>query len=48
MSETIWILPRLNKDASVLSKEVGIPVSLARILINRDINDCQKAHKFFY
>jgi len=48
MNEAIWTLPSLNKDASVLSKEVGIPVSLARILINRDINDCQKAHKFFY
>lgn len=48
MSETVWILPRLNKDVSVLSKEGGIPVSLARILINRDINNWQKAHNFFY
>ncbi len=48
MSEPVWILPRLNKDVSVLSKEGGIPVSLARILINRDINNWQKAHNFFY
>ncbi len=48
MSETIWILPCLNKDGSVLSKEAGIPISLARILISRDINSCQKAHQFFY
>jgi len=48
MSEPVWILPRLNKDVSVLSKEGDIPISLARILINRDINNWQKAHKFFY
>ena len=48
MNDTIWIFNPSQEEAENLSEELGIPVEIASILVNRNIKDSQAAHKFLF
>jgi single-stranded-DNA-specific exonuclease len=48
MSHTIWILDQVSERAKRLSLDVGVPVEIAQILINRGIDRADKAHRFLH
>jgi single-stranded-DNA-specific exonuclease len=48
MRESIWVLQPENENAKTLATELGIPLEIAQILINRDISNAQDVHHFLY
>ena len=48
MNEAIWIYPTNTEQAETLSKELEIPIEIARILVNRNITDRDTAQSFLY
>jgi len=48
MFDSVWILPSLGDEAKNLSAELGIPLEMAQILVNRNISDPHEAHKFLF
>lgn len=48
MNDTVWIFNPSHEEAENLSEELGIPVEIASILVNRNIKDSQAAHKFLF
>lgn len=48
MNEAIWIYPTNTELAETLSKEMEIPIEIARILVNRNITDRDTAQSFLY
>jgi len=48
MKESEWILSLPSEEAQALSKELGLSLEFAQILVNRKICDAESAHKFLY
>ncbi len=48
MNDTIWIYNPSQAEAKALSHELGIPLEIAQILVNRDIKDPDVAYQFLY
>jgi len=48
MNESVWIFPCIQDEVTRLSLELGIPLQIANILVNRNICDVESAHKFLY
>jgi single-stranded-DNA-specific exonuclease len=48
MNDTVWIQPLLHNDTRILAEELGIPVNIAQILVNRHITDPDEAHTFLF
>lgn len=48
MRESMWLPPRLNEEAENLSREVGISLPMAQILINRGISAKETAQQFLF
>lgn len=48
MNDTIWVYNPSQEEAKTLSLELGIPLEIAQILVNRKIKDADTAHKFLY
>lgn len=48
MNDTVWVYNPSQAEAKTLSRELGIPIEIAQILINRDIRDADVAHQFLY
>lgn len=46
--ETLWVLSSPGIEAEKLSSELGIPLNMAQVLVNRKMCDPQKAHGFLY
>lgn len=46
MNESVWLLSSPQKEAVSLSEILGLPLSIAHILVNRDIKDAGTAEKF--
>jgi len=48
MYETIWIFKPPEKNARILSREIGQSIEFSQILINRGITTADSAHRFLY
>ncbi len=48
MSHTIWILYPVSEKAKKLSLDLDIPVEVAQILVNRKIEESDKAYRFLH
>jgi single-stranded-DNA-specific exonuclease len=48
MRESIWVLHAENEHAKTLAFELGIPLEIAQILINRNISEIQDVQKFLF
>ncbi len=48
MRESVWVLRPENKNAKTLATELGIPLEIAQILINRNIGDAQDVQQFLF
>jgi single-stranded-DNA-specific exonuclease len=48
MKKPLWIQRPIRKEATALSRELGIPHSIAQILVNRNIDDPEVAHRFLF
>lgn len=48
MNESVWIIAPPASEAKKLSAELGIPLEVAQILVNRRISDPDVAHKFLF
>ena len=48
MSETRWILAEKDPQADVLADTLDIPLTIAQVLVNRNIRDAEDAHDFLY
>jgi len=48
MKDAIWMLHPSRDEANRLSLELGIPNTIAQILVNRKINDPDEAHRFLF
>ncbi len=48
MRESVWLLRPENKHARTLATELGIPLELAQILINRNISEKQDVQQFLF
>jgi single-stranded-DNA-specific exonuclease len=48
MNETVWKMTPYRGEAQVLSDELGIPLEIARILVNRNVCDAEAAGKFLF
>jgi single-stranded-DNA-specific exonuclease len=48
MRESIWLPPRLDEKAEILSREMGISLPLAQVLINRRITTSEAAQQFLF
>lgn len=48
MNESVWLYPSIGEKAKTLSVELGIPVEIAQILINRKIINREDVHDFLY
>jgi single-stranded-DNA-specific exonuclease len=46
MNDTVWLLSQIDARAEELAGELGIPVKIAQILVNRDITDAGEARNF--
>lgn len=48
MSKTVWYVFPPREEAKSISAELGIPLEIAQILVNRNIVDPETAHKFIF
>jgi single-stranded-DNA-specific exonuclease len=48
MRESVWLLRPENKHAKILATELGIPLEIAQILINRNISETQDVQQFLF
>jgi single-stranded-DNA-specific exonuclease len=48
MRESIWVLRPENEHAKTLATELGIPLEIAQILINRNISETQDVERFLF
>jgi len=48
MREPVWVLRPENEHAKTLAKELGIPLEIAQILINRNISETQDVQRFLF
>lgn len=48
MREPVWVLRPENEHAKTLAKELGIPLEIAQILINRNISETQDVQQFLF
>lgn len=48
MRESVWVLCPENEHAKALARELGIPVEIAQILINRNIRKIEDVQDFLY
>jgi single-stranded-DNA-specific exonuclease len=48
MRESIWVLRPENERAKTLATELGIPIEIAQILINRNISEAQDVQHFLF
>ncbi len=48
MFDSVWILLPLGDEAKNLSAELGIPLEVAQILVNRNISNPHEADKFLF
>mgnify|MGYP001153400820 CR=1 FL=1 len=48
MSDSVWVIAPPQREAKNLASELGIPLQIAQILVNRKIRDPETAHRFLY
>ncbi len=48
MQETIWIIYPSGQQAERISAELGLPLAISKVLVNRRISDPEKASNFLY
>ncbi len=48
MRESIWLPPRLDEKAEVLTREVGVSLPVAQVLVNRGIATSESAQQFLF
>ncbi|MFQ6069045.1 MAG: single-stranded-DNA-specific exonuclease RecJ [Candidatus Aminicenantales bacterium] len=48
MEKPVWILRPRSSLAEEMSLELGLPVEISQIMINRGVNDPARAHQFLY
>jgi single-stranded-DNA-specific exonuclease len=48
MRKSIWVLRPENEHARTLAKELGIPLEIAQILMNRNITEAQDVQQFLF
>jgi len=48
MDESIWKLTPPREEAGRLSSELGLPLPIAQVLVNRKITEPESAHRFLY
>lgn len=48
MFDSVWIFSSPAEEAKNLSVELGLPLELGQILVNRDVSDLQEAHEFLF
>jgi single-stranded-DNA-specific exonuclease len=48
MDDAVWLLSPDRDEARTIASELGIPLPIARVLVNRKILDPAAAHKFLY
>lgn len=48
LPETLWVLSSPGTEAQHLSSELGIPLNIAQILVNRNMEEPEKADQFLY
>ncbi|MFO7866174.1 MAG: single-stranded-DNA-specific exonuclease RecJ [Candidatus Aminicenantes bacterium] len=48
MRESIWLPPRLDEPAERLSRELGISIPAAQVLVNRGVTSCEDAQHFLF
>jgi len=48
MFDSVWIFSSPGEEAKNLSVELGLPLEMAQILVNRKISDPQEAHDFLF
>jgi single-stranded-DNA-specific exonuclease len=48
MDDTLWVLAPARDEAATIASELGIPLSIAQVLVNRKIADPAAAHKFLH
>ncbi len=48
MYETEWILTGVGHQAKGLAAELGVPLEIAQVLVNRQIYDIHRAHQFLF
>jgi len=48
MRESVWLLRPENEHAKTLAFELGIPLEIAQILINRNISETQDVQQFLF
>jgi len=48
MRESVWLLRPENEHAKTLATELGIPLEIAQILINRNISETQDVQQFLF
>jgi single-stranded-DNA-specific exonuclease len=48
MDDALWILPPDRDEARTIASELGIPLPIAQVLVNRKIIDSPAAHRFLH
>jgi single-stranded-DNA-specific exonuclease len=48
MDDALWVLPPDRDEARTIASELGIPLPIARVLVNRKIIDSPAAQKFLH
>ena len=48
MNETVWIVKKSGKEADELAESLNIPLEIAHILVNRNIDDPMTAREFLF
>lgn len=48
LPESTWLLSPLKEEAKSISSELGIPLKIAQIMVNRSISSPEEAYKFLF
>ena len=48
MDDALWVMPRVRDEARAIASELGIPLPIAQVLVNRKIDDPAAARKFLF
>jgi single-stranded-DNA-specific exonuclease len=48
MDDAIWVLPPDRDEARTIASELGIPLPIAQVLVNRKILDAPAAHRYLH
>jgi len=48
MNKSVWIPQPVSEEADFLAENLGLPLPVARILVNREVRDLESARRFLY